>query len=455
MLLPPAPAARLRRRLLVALAGLGILLAASYLALIIVTRIDELFFPGQGLSVGGLGRLPGVENNSEGGSGQINVLVMGLDRRPHEGNAPTRTDTMFVLTIDRQTKTAGILGIPRDLWVEIPYPEGGGVFQERINTAYVYGETQGYPGGGPALTEEVIERNLGITIDHYVIIDFQGFIKVIDELGGVDVYVEEEINDPYYSRTELPGDYYPLSFAVGMQHMDGQTALDYSRTRFGNSDLDRIHRQQQVIFAAIDKALELNLVNIDTLIDLWGQYETAIVTDINDFQVPGFAALAAQTDPDRISALSLGAATTGWTAPTGAQVLLIDRQLVQELIQALFGNKQLTEEEAFVEVQNGAGADGLAQQVVDYLAGFGFPSASLTTASPVDGAIRPLTQIIDFSGKEYTVERLASLLSVPPEQVRRAGPEDYVLRTVENADVVVILGTDAQARGFAADASGG
>src|SRR3989304_2949878 len=171
MLPPSAPAAQLRRRLLAALAGLGILIAASYLALIIVTRIDELFFPGQGLSVGGLGRLPGVENNDEGGSGQINILVLGLDRRPREGNAPTRTDTMFVLTIDRQTKTAGILGIPRDLWVEIPYAEGG-IFQERINTAYVYGETQGYPGGGPALAEEVIERNLGIAIDPYVSIDF-------------------------------------------------------------------------------------------------------------------------------------------------------------------------------------------------------------------------------------------------------------------------------------------
>ena len=454
MLPPPAPAARLRRRLLVALAGLGILLAASYLALIIVTRIDELFFPGQGLSVGGLGRLPGVENNDEGGSGQINILVLGLDRRPREGNAPTRTDTMFVLTIDRQTKTAGILGIPRDLWVEIPYAEGG-IFQERINTAYVYGETQGYPGGGPALAEEVIERNLGITIDHYVIIDFQGFIKIIDELDGVDVYVEEQIDDPYYSRTELPGDYYPLQFTVGTHHMDGQTALDYSRTRFGNSDLDRIHRQQQVIFAAIDKALQLNLVNIDTLIDLWGRYKDAIVTDINDFQAPGFATLAAQSDPDRISALSLGAATTEWTAPTGAEVLLVDKQLVQELIQALFGNKQLSEEAALVEVQNGAGADGLGQQVVDYLVGFGFPSASLTTANPVDGAIRPLTQIIDFSDKEYTVERLASLLSVPPGQVRHAGADDYALRMVEEADVVVILGTDAQARDFAAGTSGG
>jgi hypothetical protein len=129
--------------------------------------------------------------------------------------------------------------------------------------------------------------------------------------------------------------------------------------------------------------------------------------------------------------------------------------LVQELIQALFGNKQLSEEAALVEVQNGAGADGLGQQVVDYLVGFGFSSASLATANPVDGAIRPLTQIIDFSDKEYTVERLASLLSVPPGQVRHAGADDYALRMVEEADVVVILGTDAQARDFAAGTSGG
>src|SRR3990170_8758697 len=106
MLPPSIPAAQLRRRLLVALAGLGILIAASYLALIIVTRIDELFFPGQGLSVGGLGALPGVQGD-DGGEGQINILVMGLDRRPSEGDAPTRTATMFVVTIDPKTTTAG------------------------------------------------------------------------------------------------------------------------------------------------------------------------------------------------------------------------------------------------------------------------------------------------------------------------------------------------------------
>ncbi len=437
-----------------ALVGAGILIAAAYLSLIIVTRIDELFFPGQGISVGGLTALPGVSDDG-GGNGQINVLVLGLDRRPREGDIATRTDTMFVLTIDPQSKTAGLLGIPRDLLVEVPYREGSGYYEDRVNTAYVSGETLGYPGGGSALVKEVVEHNLGISIDHYVIIDFEGFIEIIDELGGIEVYVEEEIYDPYYSRTELPGDYYPLYFPVGEQHMDGPTALDYSRTRFDSDDLDRITRQQQVIFAAIDKALERGLVNIDNLLGLWERYKDAIETDINDIQAPGFASLAAQIDPARISALSLGAATLPWTAPDGRAVLLVDKELVQQLVKALFSDRQLTEEAALVEVQNAAGADGLADRVADYLAEFGFASNSLAVANSADGIVHPLTEIIDFSGKEYTVQRLASLLGVTAAQVRRGGPADRALSTVQGADIVVILGADAQERSYAAEASGG
>jgi LCP family protein required for cell wall assembly len=445
--------AHFRRRLLVAIAGIGILFAAAYLALVIVTRIDELFFPGQGLSVGGLSHLPGVQGNDTG-TGQINFLVMGLDRRPSEGKAPTRTDTMFVLTIDRETKSAGILGIPRDLWVDIPYRERSeGVFQDRINTAYVYGENGHYPGGGARLAEQVVERNLGITVDHYIIIDFRGFIQVIDDLGGVDIYVDKEVNDPYYSETELPGDYHPLHFDVGTQHMDGQTALDYSRTRFDASDLDRIHRQQQVIFAAIDKALAQNLVHVDRLASLWGKYKDTIVTDINDIQTPGFASLAAQIDPERIVSLSLGPATVGWTTPLGAEVLLADKEQVQEIVRALFNDQQVADESALVEVQDGS-AGGLAQQVIGYLVGFGFSSGSLSSGSSTASA-PALTEIVDFSGKRHTVDRLAGLLSVAPAQVRAAKAEDTALRTVQNADVVVILGADAQARDFAAETPGG
>ena len=451
---PPA-GGRLRQRLLVTLVGIGILAAVAYLSLIIVTRIDELFFPGRGLQVGGLAALPGVQEDENGPSERMNILVMGLDRRPREGDAPTRTDTMFVVTAGPQGQTAGILGIPRDLFVEIPYRDGGCCYQDRINTVFVIGETQGYAGGGPGLAKKVIERNLGITIDHWVIIDFEGFVQIIDELGGIDVYVDEAVDDPRYSRTELPGDYYPLHFDVGEQHMDGQTALDYARTRYGSSDLDRIRRQQAVIFAAIDEALQQNLVQVEKLVSLWRRYKDAIETDINDFQAPGFAALAAQIDPARISALSLGAATVGYVTPEGAAVLLADREMVAQLVEALFSDQQLLEEEALVEVQNSTGADGLADRVVDYLAAGGFPSASLTVASSVDGTVRPLTEIIDFTGKDYTVERLAGLLAVPPERIRRAALNDELLRTTDDADIVVILGADAQTRDFGGGASGG
>ena len=448
---PPSPGgAALRQRVLVGAVGLLIVLVAAWLALIVVSRIDQLFLPGQGIR--GLPELPLVEQGGDSIEGQTNILVMGLDRRPTEGDLPTRTDTMFVVTIDAASKTAGILGIPRDLWVEIPTPNNEGFFEARINTAYVTGETGGYSGGGPQLAKDVVERNIGIEIDHYVIIDFEGFIDMIDELGGVDVYVEEQIDDPFYSETEILGDYHPLHFEVGLHHMDGQTALDYSRTRFGNTDLDRIRRQQQVIFAAIDKVVEQRLLSPDKLTSLWGRYKDSIETDINDIRAPGFAALAAQIDRENIAALSLGVATQGWTTPDGAAVLLIDKGMVQQLVQALFSDRRLSQEAAFVEVQDAAGADGLAAQAVAFLVELGFSPESLTTANSGDG-VKPLTEIIDFSGKQHTVERLAGLLGVPAGQVRAALPEDSGLATAADTDVLVILGADADAADFVTDES--
>ncbi len=433
--LPSLPSGPLRQRLIVALVGGAILLASIWLALIVVSRIDELFLPGQG--IGGLPPLPGVQQKAA--EGQVSILVMGLDRRPHEGNAITRTDSMFILTIDKASKNAGILGIPRDSWVEVPFRQGEGFDQARVNTIFSRGENFGYEGGGAGLVKTVIEHNFGISIDHYVIIDFDGFIDVIDELGGIDVYVTEEVYDPTFSRTELPGDFYPLYFEVGEHHMDGATALDFSRTRYGNSDLDRIQRQQQVIFAVIDRALERKLVSLDTLTDLWGKYKDAIDTDINDLQAPGFAALAAQVDASRITALSLAAAAVPYRTPFGEDVLLIDKEIVQQLVGALFSDQRLNEEAAHVEIQS---SFGLTEPVLGYLTRFGFAAGSLTAASTVSRDVVPLTLIIDFTGKAHTVERLADLLEVDPDQIRSAADGDERLITNGDTDIVIIMGAD-------------
>jgi len=347
---------------------------------------------------------------------------------------------MFVLTIDPHNKTAGILGMPRDLWVEIPTKDGNGYLEERINAAYVLGEVNDYDGGGPALAMATAEHTLGIKLDHYVVIDFQGFKKVIDALGGVDVDVPTYLRDDLYSDTELPGDYLPEEFEPGIQHMDGTRALAYARIRRGSSDLDRIQRQQRVIFAVIDKALNLDV--LPNALSLWRQYKDTIDTDISDPQIPGMALLAAEIPPERIIALSLGPATVPYTTPAGAAVLVAAPEGIQQIVEALFSDQQILEEGAMVEVQNGTGEPGLATSVVDYLVNLGLPRSSLVTSNAPEQALGQPSSILDYTGKRYTADRLAEWLGLPADRVRSAGAGDEALRSNTEADIVLIVGTD-------------
>ncbi len=394
--------------------------------------------------------LPGVDtSNNSLGDRPINILIMGLDRRPNEGDIYTRTDTMIVATIDPVAKTAGILGIPRDMWVEIPNADGT-YFNERVNTALEFGQLYDYPGGGPQLAEDTILRNLGVKIDHYIIIDFQGFKQIIDDLGGIDIDVPTALDDPLYSDTEKLGDYFPLHFEPGMQHMDGRTALGYARSRNTTSDLDRIQRQQRVIFAVMDKALTLNA--IPNALSLWKKYKSTVVTDINDIQVTGFANLASQIPPERMSALSLGACVTPWTTPEGADVLYPSKEGCQKIVNALFLDRQLIAEKAVVEVRDGSGND-IAQTAVDLLTNLGFPQGNVIAGDPPPGGLVANTEIIDFSGNPVSTGKIAEWLGVPATAVRKATALDTDLRTA-NADIVVVLGADANVTGLSATPSG-
>ncbi len=120
---------------------LGILVLAGgafYTALVVTTQAYPIFFPGKSLNIGI--SAPGIKDPEtvDSSGRRLMFLVMGVDRRPYEGNAPSRTDTMFVLAVDPQTRSARALAIPRDLWVDVYGPNG--VFPQRINSAYEYGE---------------------------------------------------------------------------------------------------------------------------------------------------------------------------------------------------------------------------------------------------------------------------------------------------------------------------
>jgi LCP family protein required for cell wall assembly len=448
---PPAPPRKSTagQRTAIAALILTFAVASAYLALVIITRVDSIFFPARQVTLDSLpvvrdAPLPGVDKQGQSGNQErINILVLGLDRRPSDGDIPSRTDTIFIVTIDPKTKTAGILGIPRDGAVEIPL-RSGGTYTERINTVYVQGESQDYPGGGLGLLKDVIHNNFNIEIHKHVLVDFEGFIDLVDAIGGIDVDVPDYVYDPYYSWTELPGDYDPQEFEEGRQHMDGRTALAYSRIRFSSDDLDRIQRQQRVIFAAVEKGKSLNVLR--NARSLWDKYNDSIETDIEDSRIIGYADMADQVK-DNISGVSLGDATVPFTGPGGQAWQWFDWDSVDEIVQALFEDRQPVDpgapELVRVQIQNGAGVDRLAANVAAFMAGNGFRPEDLTIGDAYDGGEHDVSLVLDLTDThERRRLELASLLGIEPQNARAATAVELQELGAVDADIVVILGSD-------------
>jgi LCP family protein required for cell wall assembly len=267
-----------------------------------------------------------------GNSGRTSFLVAGIDRR--QGTGWTyRTDTIMILTSDSWQGTAGILSIPRDLQLTIPtYGE------DRINTANVYGYLQGYRGGGPSLLEATIETNFRIPIDAYVMIDFQTFVEAIDTLGGIDVDVPKAIHDTRYPDPK-PGDpyaYKTVHFDAGPQHMTGQQALEYARSRMSTSDFDRARRQQQVVSAIRAKALRAGAVL------RWPQLAAIVARGVKSNLGPGdlirLASLVLTMGSGSLEQVVLEPPLVyGYRRADGAAVQLPNWDLINPVIEEMFG----------------------------------------------------------------------------------------------------------------------
>jgi len=174
------------------------------------------------------------------GASRITVLLIGLDYRDYLANdGPPRSDTMIVLTIDPLSKTAGMMSIPRDMWVNIP-----GFGYSRINTAYSSGEGSKLPGGGPELARKTVEQFLGVPIQYYAQIDFGTFVEFIDLIGGIDIDNQEDLRlDPVGSGKDKI-----ILKCCGIRHLNGEKTLAYVRFRKDKEgDVARSQRQQKVI----------------------------------------------------------------------------------------------------------------------------------------------------------------------------------------------------------------
>ncbi len=197
--------------------------------------------------------LQGVPAEDEVPERQINILLLGSDERI-DGVEPPRTDTMLLLTLDLRRHTAGMISLPRDLWVPIP----GYNLPSKINTAYAIGEQRGYPLGGPQLAKDTVSSFIGQPVQFYMQADFNGFVRFVDEIGGVTINVPQTIHDPEYPTSDYG--YQTFHLEAGQHTLDGQTALKYARTRNMDSDYGRAARQQQLIQAIVDKVFAANML---------------------------------------------------------------------------------------------------------------------------------------------------------------------------------------------------
>jgi LCP family protein required for cell wall assembly len=184
------------------------------------------------------------------GRESITILVLGVDRRASGGDQ--NADVIIIARLDLRTKQVLAVGIPRDLLVEIP-----GYGPGKINGAYNLGvkANPDDPVAGVALMRDTVEDNFGVTIDHYVLVDFEGFTDVVDAVGGVDVAVPEQIRDDNYPTEDFGTEV--VVFEPGPQHMDGERALKYARTRNADNDDARRERQFQLLRALFDEGQSL------------------------------------------------------------------------------------------------------------------------------------------------------------------------------------------------------
>lgn len=264
------------------------------------------------------------------GTDRVNILVMGIDRRPGEPFI-SRTDTMMLMSLDPETDTASILSIPRDLYVVIP-----GFGRDRINTAFVYGSHGDNPEAGAQLAMQTVEYNLGVPVNHYVMVDFSAVINGIDALGGVDIFVPTDIYDPTFP--DMNYGYDPLYIPAGQHHFDGLTALKYARTRHQDSDFGRAQRQQALILALRQQILNRGLTSL--LLDapnLYRQVEQGVRTDLSLDQLLRLAQTASQVEDGGIQNDVLDYRyVSGYTTEAGASVLILNNDAAAPLIQQLF-----------------------------------------------------------------------------------------------------------------------
>jgi LCP family protein required for cell wall assembly len=354
---------------------------------------------------------------------------------------------MLVLSLDPITKTASMLSIPRDLYVEIP-----GYGFDKINKAYFYAEKDRLPIGGPGLAIQTVENLIGVPIDYYAVVDFNSFTTVVDKIGGIDVYV------PFDNLKIDPiGDEDVKELFFGWNHLSGSEALGFARARSTEGgDFDRATRTQQVILAIRDKVLSLNMV--PTLLaqapSLYEQISSGIKTNLTLEQILQLGMVVKDVKREDIrqgvidEECLLAIDTFGEESvliPDLAKVRLLRDKLITSLGVLGYATppaepaELALRENTRIEIVNGSGIDGMAGATKEFLIRNGFLDVNITTRSATADELfqNPLyTLITDYTGRPYTVGLLLEIMGLGVRNIKTS------IRLDSAVDVQIFLKTD-------------
>ncbi|HEX7976149.1 MAG TPA: LCP family protein, partial [Anaerolineales bacterium] len=240
---------------------------------------------------------------------QMNILLLGSDKRPWDSNF--RTDTIILATLNPDLGTVNLTSFPRDLWVTLP-----NYGQQRINTAWEF--------GGWNLLAKTFEYNFGVRPDHYVLLNFSSFKHIVDSLGGLDVDVKEPMSD-YRAGVWT-------TFPAGMTHMDADDVLWYVRSRKTSNDFARNKRQHEVLEALFNKMLSLNAIQHAP--EFYNIYKESVITDLGLSDLITWLPFGATLrDTSHIKSYYIGPQQVyDWITPDGAMVLLPNQDAISDII---------------------------------------------------------------------------------------------------------------------------
>jgi len=387
---------------------------------------------------------PELPPSWDGGS-RVTLLFIGLDERDWEvGQGAPRSDTMILFTIDPISKTAGMLSIPRDMWVNIP-----GFGYSRINTAYSSGEGSRLPGGGPGLAVKTVEQFIGVPIQYYAQVDFKAFEEAIDAMDGLYLCPGERIwIDPIGPKP-------PVKMGPDCQKYWGYEVLGYARNRHTDGgDVDRANRQQKVVMALVDQVFSPQ--NFPDMVskapEIYAEAQAGLRTNLNFEDALKLGVLLSQIPRESIKRgvidytmvtldnVILGGQNASIFKPIPDKIRVLRDEIFSAagpLSPKASGDPTalMQEDAARVRVVNGTFTEGLPERTGNFLLGQGM---QVVEAGGYSERQYERTTIVMYGPKLYTLRYLITLFGVDATSQILFAPD-----ATSNVDIEIRVGADA------------